>query len=57
VSPTSTAAAIVSALERGARRVVYPAYSLIPLKVPAFGRLVAAVGGRRVDTHAALRAR
>jgi short-subunit dehydrogenase len=57
VSPTSTAAAIVAALERGANRLVYPAYSLIPLEVPAFGRLIAAVGGRRVDTHAALRAR
>lgn len=57
VSPTSTAAAIVRALERGANRVVYPAYSLIPLEIPAIGRLVAAVGGRRVDTRAALRAR
>jgi len=54
VSPASTAAAIVRALERGTSRVAYPAYSLIPLEVPALGRLVAAVGGRRVDTHSAL---
>jgi hypothetical protein len=45
---------IVRALQRGATRVVYPAYSLIPLEVPAFGRLVAAVGGSRVDTRGAL---
>jgi len=56
VSPASTAAAIVRALERGANRIVYPQYSLIPLEVPAFGRLVAAVGGRQVDTRSALRA-
>jgi short-subunit dehydrogenase len=54
VSPKSTAAVVVRALQRGATRVVYPAYSLIPLELPAFGRLVAAVGGRRVDTRAAL---
>jgi short-subunit dehydrogenase len=54
VSPHSTAAAVVRALQRGATRVVYPAYSLVPLEVPAFGRLVAAVGGRRVDTRHAL---
>jgi short-subunit dehydrogenase len=56
VSPASTAAAIIRALERGANRIVYPAYSLIPLEVPAVGRLVAAIGGRRIDTHSALRA-
>jgi hypothetical protein len=54
VSPKSTAAVVVRALQRGATRVVYPAYSLIPLELPALGRLVAAVGGRRVDTRAAL---
>jgi uncharacterized protein len=57
VSPKSTAAVIVRALQRGATRVVYPAYSLIPLELPAFGRLVAAVGGRRIDTRAAMQGR
>jgi uncharacterized protein len=52
VSPKSTAAAVVRALQRGAARVVYPSHSLIPLELPAAGRLVARVGGRRVDTLA-----
>jgi uncharacterized protein len=54
VSPESTAAVIVRGLQRGANRVVYPGYSLVPLEVPAVGRLVAALGGRRVDTVGAL---
>ncbi|OCB15442.1 short-chain dehydrogenase [Mycolicibacterium porcinum] len=54
VAPASTAAAIVRALDRGTRRVVHPRYSLLPLEIPALGRLIAAVGGRRVDTHSAL---
>jgi uncharacterized protein len=54
VSPKSTAAAVVRGLQRGATRVVYPAYSLAPLELPAIGRLVARVGGRRVNTRAAL---
>ncbi|MUL83740.1 MULTISPECIES: SDR family oxidoreductase [unclassified Mycolicibacterium] len=54
VAPASTAAAIVRALERGARRVVHPRYSLLPLEIPALGRLVAELGGRRVDTRSAL---
>lgn len=54
VSPESTADIIVRALQRGAERVVYPRYSLLPLEVPAVGRLVAAFGGRRVDTRSAL---
>lgn len=54
VAPASTAAAIVRALERGTRRVVHPRYSLLPLEIPVLGRLVAAVGGRRVDMHSAL---
>lgn len=57
VSPKSTAAAVVRALQRGATRVVYPSYSLIPLELPAAGRLVARVGGRRVNTLAALESR
>jgi short-subunit dehydrogenase len=54
VSPKSTAGAVVRGLQRGATRVVYPAYSLAPLELPAIGRLVARVGGRRVNTRAAL---
>jgi uncharacterized protein len=56
VSPQSSAAAIVRGLHRGANRVVYPSYSLAPLELPAIGRLVAKLGGRRVDTRNALRA-
>ncbi|MFV8229828.1 SDR family NAD(P)-dependent oxidoreductase [Mycolicibacterium fortuitum] len=54
VAPASTAAAIVRGLERGARRVVHPRYSLLPLEVPALGRMLATAGGRRVDTRGAL---
>ena len=54
VSPKSTAAAVVRALQRGSTRVVYPSYSLVPLELPAVGRLVATIGGRRVNTRAAL---
>ncbi|ORV13481.1 SDR family NAD(P)-dependent oxidoreductase [Mycobacterium celatum] len=54
VPPQSTAAAIVRALHRGANRVVYPSYSLAPLEIPAIGRLVAQLGGRRVDTRSVL---
>ncbi|ORV29008.1 short-chain dehydrogenase [Mycolicibacterium conceptionense] len=54
VSPASTARAVVRGLQRGATRVVYPAYSLVPLEIPVFGRLVATVGGRRVNTLDAL---
>jgi short-subunit dehydrogenase len=54
VSPKSTAAAVVRGLQRGATRVVYPTYSLAPLELPAVGRVVARVAGRRVNTRAAL---
>ena len=54
VAPASTAAAIVRGLERGARRVIHPRYSLLPLEVPVLGRVLATVGGRRVDTRGAL---
>lgn len=57
VSPKSTAAAVVRGLRRGANRVVYPAYSLVPLEVPAVGRLVAAAGGRRIDLRTATQER
>ncbi|MEV3903820.1 SDR family NAD(P)-dependent oxidoreductase [Mycobacterium sp. NPDC050551] len=54
VSPRSSAAAIVRGLTRGATRIVYPSYSLIPLELPAIGRLVARIGGRRVNTRDAV---
>ncbi|GLY83245.1 SDR family NAD(P)-dependent oxidoreductase [Actinoallomurus iriomotensis] len=49
VSPKSAAKAIVTAIERNARRRVYPATSLLPLEIPAFGRLIARLVTRRVD--------
>ena len=55
VSPQSSAAAIVRGLKRPAKRVVYPSYSLVPLEISAFGRLVARIGARRVDTTGARR--
>lgn len=54
VSPESTATAIVRGLSMGKRRIVYPSYSVVPLEIPAVGRLVASVGGRRVDTQEAI---
>ncbi|MEU5878889.1 SDR family NAD(P)-dependent oxidoreductase [Spirillospora sp. NPDC047279] len=50
VPPEAVAAATVRALERDRRRVVHPRYSLLPLEIPSVGRLVAAVGARRIDT-------
>ncbi|MFV8165282.1 SDR family NAD(P)-dependent oxidoreductase [Mycobacterium sp. 134] len=57
VSPKSSAEAIVRGLKRGKNRIVYPRYSLVPLELPAFGRLVAHIGGRRVNTRGALELR
>jgi uncharacterized protein len=57
VSPKSTAGAVLRGLQRGATRVVYPSYSLVPLEVPAIGRLIARIGGRRVNTKSALESR
>lgn len=54
VPPEATAESVVRALERGDSRVGYPRYSLLPLEIPAIGRLLAAIGGRRVNTRAAL---
>jgi short-subunit dehydrogenase len=54
VPPEATAAAVVRALQRGDARMVYPRYSLLPLEIPAIGRLVAAIAGRRVNTRGAL---
>ncbi|WP_067471317.1 SDR family NAD(P)-dependent oxidoreductase [Actinomadura hibisca] len=55
VRPEAVATAIVRALRRGDRRLVYPATSLLPLELPVVGRLVAALGARRIDSAAALR--
>lgn len=54
VTPKSSAEAIVRGLKRGANRIVYPRYSLVPLELPVFGRLIARIGGRRVDTRGAI---
>ncbi|GAA3390498.1 SDR family NAD(P)-dependent oxidoreductase [Cryptosporangium minutisporangium] len=57
IRPTSAekvAAAIVRALRRGRKRLAYPSYVLAPLEVPALGRLLARVGGRRIDSVSAL---
>ncbi|GAA5055394.1 hypothetical protein GCM10023318_31510 [Nocardia callitridis] len=54
VAPEAVAAAIVRALDRGRERVVYPSYSLLPLELPVIGRIVAAIGARRIDTAGAV---
>ncbi|MCW2650888.1 MAG: Short-chain dehydrogenase [Mycobacterium sp.] len=56
VSPESSAAAIVRALQRGHNRLVYPAYSLVPIEFPVIGRLIAAAAAKRVDTLGTLNA-
>jgi short-subunit dehydrogenase len=56
VSADDMAAAIVKALRRGSTRLVYPSYSLLPLEVPAVGRAVAGLAGRRIDTATAISA-
>lgn len=48
VSPESAARAIVRAIERGERRRVHPLPSLLPLELPAAGRLIAALVARRL---------
>ncbi|WP_165978535.1 SDR family NAD(P)-dependent oxidoreductase [Actinomadura darangshiensis] len=48
VSPESAARAIVRAIERGERRRVHPSPSLLPLELPAAGRLMAALVTRRI---------
>ncbi|TCO55908.1 SDR family NAD(P)-dependent oxidoreductase [Actinocrispum wychmicini] len=50
VPPEAVAAATVRALERDHDRVIHPAYATLPIELPIVGRLVAAVGARRVDT-------
>lgn len=54
VTAGAMAAAIIRGLKRDASRIVYPVYSLAPLELPVIGRLIAGVGGRRVDTAGAL---
>lgn len=51
VSPDSSAAAIVRGLKRGRNRIIYPAYSVLPVEFSAIGRLVARIGGRQVNTR------
>ncbi|MDF0531728.1 SDR family NAD(P)-dependent oxidoreductase [Tsukamurella sp. 8F] len=54
VSAEAMASAILRALQSDTRRLVYPRYSRVPLELPAVGRLVAHIAGRRVDTLGAL---
>jgi short-subunit dehydrogenase len=54
VSAGDMAAAVEKALRRGSTRLVYPSYSLLPLELPALGRAVAGLAGRRIDTASAL---
>ncbi|GAA0229033.1 hypothetical protein GCM10009527_026920 [Actinomadura nitritigenes] len=49
VSPESAARAVVRAVERGRRRRVHPRPSLLPLEVPAIGRLAALAAARRIE--------
>lgn len=49
VSPEKSAQAIVRGLQRQATRVVYPATSLLPLEVPATGRLIGKLAAGIID--------
>ncbi|SIS20033.1 SDR family NAD(P)-dependent oxidoreductase [Williamsia sterculiae] len=49
VSADRVAAAIVRAIKRAKTRLAYPSYVLLPTELPAIGRLMAGIGGRRVD--------
>lgn len=57
VSAQAMAAAMVRALQRGDNRLVYPTYALVPLELPAVGRLIATLAGRRIDTIGGLEPR
>lgn len=54
ISADAMATAMVRALRRGTKRLVYPHYALVPLELPAAGRLAAHLGAKRVDTASAL---
>lgn len=54
VKPERVAAAVTRGLQRQTTRIVCPRYSLAPLEIPALGRLVATLGGKRVDALGAL---
>ncbi|WP_131763714.1 SDR family NAD(P)-dependent oxidoreductase, partial [Actinomadura fibrosa] len=49
VSPDSAARAVVRAIERGERRRAHPRLSLLPLEIPAVGRLAARIAARRIE--------
>ena len=49
VAPEDTAQAILSGIQRGAQRVVYPRSSLLPLSFPAIGSLIARISSRYID--------
>lgn len=48
-APESTAKAIVAGLRGGQERVVHPSSSLLPLELPAVGRLIAHIAARSID--------
>ncbi len=50
VSPESTAQAVIHAILKGKTRVIHPRYALIPIELPIFGRLVARIAARGIDT-------
>lgn len=51
VAPEKVAMQIVAAIKQQRSRLVYPAYSLLPLELPVIGRLVAKVAAGRIDTR------
>jgi short-subunit dehydrogenase len=48
-SPESVARAVIRTLEGGGDRTVYPRSSLLPLEIPAIGRLVAGIAAGHLD--------
>lgn len=49
--PATVARKIIGAIIRRQSRLVYPSYSLLPLELPAIGRLVARLAAKRIDTR------
>lgn len=56
VRPESVARSILRAIQRGRKRLAFPRYSLLPLEIPVLGRIVAALGARRIDAAGAVHA-
>lgn len=49
VAPETTAKAVVAGLRHGRERVVHPSSSLLPLELPAIGRVIARVAAHSID--------